>query len=397
MRRKIAIAAVVVACLSLEGFAETRPIPRPIDPPAPGRVVTTNEQLMSEDAPQQRHRASALAGSCTNMPAPCNQNISGSLEVGDCVSTTDGTFYDVYTFAGTAGQVVTATLRPQTSTYKSPVLFIAPPSSDASSTPLVYGGTAGTVTYQLGTTGSWHYLAGTTDLFSHGAYILSTECENDTLPATEQACIDQNLLCNQTLEWSLSNQSCTFANGPQRLFAPIDVWGVVGDVLRIDMVADFPPNIGVYRNGSLVSPVAAITTTTASITFVVPSTGWYLIAATSQVDRQVGRFSLKMTCTASGCLWPLITQQPSGTSVPYNGRATLTVAADAVSAVRYDWYESDGGLPSLVATTTDNHFVTPPLTSPKTYFVEVTNACGSAMSNAALVTVESGRRRAVRH
>jgi hypothetical protein len=339
------------------------------------------------------------SGSCTLQNAPCNTDTYGALEVGDCTNQSNGTYFDGYTFTGTAGDFVTATVRRRDSSYTNPLLYVKPPLQDASHTPIVWGNIASTLNYRLGTSGQWSYYVGTTDLFSHGSYILSTFCDQDSTPSVGQSCIYQDVLCGQTFGWNLTSQSCTFQGG-QRLYQPIRIYGVAGDVLNIEMdSSDFRPLFGIYSDdGVLLASSQTVSASRQTMLFVVPSTGFYHVDATSQADQQVGAFAVHIDCSLSGCLWPLITQQPQGTSVPYGASALLSVQADAISPVTFELWEAPRiGLPFPVSSGSSPLFTTPPLTETTGFYVKAQNACGYDTSQTVTVVVRPPRRHAARH
>lgn len=99
---------------------------------------------------------------------------------------------------------------------------------------------------------------------------------------------------------------------------------------------------------------------------------------------------------------PSIDEQPQGTTINRGGTVTLIVDATG-DALQFDWY---AGLPGdrsqPVQSGASNSYVTPPLQSTTSYWVAVSNGCGSVESNAAVVEVRGtgrtlGRRRSVRH
>jgi len=88
------------------------------------------------------------------------------------------------------------------------------------------------------------------------------------------------------------------------------------------------------------------------------------------------------------CVAPAITSQPEGTTVTVGGQATLTVVASGSQPFAYQWYEgSSGATADPVAGATSASFTTPPLDATTSYWVRVSNACGTADSVTATVTV----------
>lgn len=87
------------------------------------------------------------------------------------------------------------------------------------------------------------------------------------------------------------------------------------------------------------------------------------------------------------CTAPLITGQPSSSTISSGGSATLSVSATGTGPFTYQWYGgTSGNTTNPVAGGTGATLrVTPSSTS--SYWVRVSNACGSANSNTATVTV----------
>jgi hypothetical protein len=88
--------------------------------------------------------------------------------------------------------------------------------------------------------------------------------------------------------------------------------------------------------------------------------------------------------TATVCVLPLITAQPTSRTINPGQSTTLTVTASG--ATTYQWFQ--GTAPSTttpVGTNSSSLTVTPPATT--NYWVRVTNSCGSVNSTTATVTV----------
>lgn len=92
-------------------------------------------------------------------------------------------------------------------------------------------------------------------------------------------------------------------------------------------------------------------------------------------------------CGCASCPRPEITEQPAGVAVCEGAEAELTVTVFGLAPIAYQWYEGESGDTStpLEGETTDTLQVTPDATTP--YWVRVTNPCGYADSDTALVTV----------
>lgn len=93
---------------------------------------------------------------------------------------------------------------------------------------------------------------------------------------------------------------------------------------------------------------------------------------------------------SSGCAGPAISTQPAGQAIASGATANLTVNAFGAAPLYYQWFEGysgDSSNPILGAQASS--YTTPPLTATTSYWVRVTNACGTADSATAEVTVTS--------
>lgn len=90
------------------------------------------------------------------------------------------------------------------------------------------------------------------------------------------------------------------------------------------------------------------------------------------------------SATATVCVLPPITGQPASRSIAPGQSTTLTVTA--ANAVSYQWYQGTASSTATpVGTNSSSLTVTPAVTT--SYWVRVTNACGSVDSTTATVTV----------
>ena len=90
---------------------------------------------------------------------------------------------------------------------------------------------------------------------------------------------------------------------------------------------------------------------------------------------------------AETCIAPTITAQPIGKTISSGEQATLTVGASGTEPRSYQWYEGAKGDTSKPVGTNSSSFTTPALTVNKSYWVRVSNSCGSVDSEAASITV----------
>lgn len=328
--------------------------------------------------------ASPNAEGCATTPLACNGSARGRLGVGDCTFS-DGTYYDRYTFAGTAGEVVRIDVRPLAQTFTRPLLVLAPPIGDASKTPLIYGGNGTAVLYVLSSTGTWAFAVGTADPFAAGEYFVSLQCSANHSPSQPQSCIEQKLVCNQTAAWYLTQQSCRFADG-SAAYQDFEIYGIAGDTATVtETSSSFRPAFGVLQESTnqYVGNATLIDSATAKQVVTFPATGRYAIVASSYDDQQIGFFSLEVKCAASGCLSPLITSQPpTTTTIAYGAQASLSFGVNGSPPLTFNWIDQVLNYVGSMSTLT-----TTPLFATSRFFATVSNACGSASTQSASVIV----------
>jgi hypothetical protein len=105
------------------------------------------------------------------------------------------------------------------------------------------------------------------------------------------------------------------------------------------------------------------------------------------------------------CIAPAIVEQPQSTTVQSGTKLTLNVAATGTAPLQYQWYEGAKHDTTNPVGAGQAVFVSPAITVPTSYWVRVSNACGSADSDAAIINVQAPpppppaaqRRRAVKH
>jgi hypothetical protein len=95
------------------------------------------------------------------------------------------------------------------------------------------------------------------------------------------------------------------------------------------------------------------------------------------------------TCGGSGCVAPSITNEPDSTTVSAGVSTTLSVSATGTAPLSYQWYLGTSGITAspISGATSNSLTVTPGVTS--SYWVRVSNACGSDNSATATVTVST--------
>lgn len=89
-----------------------------------------------------------------------------------------------------------------------------------------------------------------------------------------------------------------------------------------------------------------------------------------------------------GCTPPAITTEPTDATIDSGGSATLRVAATGTDPLSLQWYRgSSGDTADPIAGASAASYTTPPLTGDASFWVRVSNACGSTDSRTAAVTV----------
>jgi hypothetical protein len=338
------------------------------------------------------------ASGCAITPISCGLTLDGVLAPGDCVSSANGAFEDFYEFDGVAGQIADLRVYPIDATMTNPIAFLIPPKGDASDTPVAIGGRGVWTAYVLASTGKWSVVVSSTDLFAGGRYKVELGCAPDDDPSLPQSCIVQELVCSQTIAWSLSSQSCRFTNTPNRLFAPYEFYAVVGDVLTFRQTSSaFTPLFGIYddRNNLLAS--SQLSGRDAVFSYSAPTNGFYHVNATSTVDLAVGGYSVRMDCSSgtSGCIPPVITSDPLDQQVGLGQGARVSVGASGIGALKYSWYDVTAGLPTQLLEFGPSVALNS-INKPIALQARVDTPCGFALSRIAKITPIT-RGRAVRH
>ena len=120
----------------------------------------------------------------------------------------------------------------------------------------------------------------------------------------------------------------------------------------------------------------------------VSADGTTVIAGGSYDDSKAGAAWVFVT---PGCTPPAITAQPQGQTIQSGQTATLSMTATGTTALTYQWYQGDAGDISAPVGGDASTFTTPPLLATTSFWVRVSNACGTADSATAMVTVGPAR------
>jgi uncharacterized protein YjiK len=96
------------------------------------------------------------------------------------------------------------------------------------------------------------------------------------------------------------------------------------------------------------------------------------------------------TITNDDIISPMITTQPTGTTIASGYTATLSLVATGTPTPTIQWYQGSTGTTTTPVGTNSSTFTTPALTTTTDYWARVTNGGGSVDSNTATVTVTTG-------
>lgn len=126
--------------------------------------------------------------------------------------------------------------------------------------------------------------------------------------------------------------------------------------------------------------------TTAVHERIVSATGAYGHTANTAANTQwvglVTTFKSLDGCTDA----PTISGQPLSSTINAGGTATLSVTATG-GGLTYQWYKGSSGVTTTPVGTNSNTFTTPVLSATSSYWVRVSNACGTTSSSTATVKV----------
>jgi len=115
-----------------------------------------------------------------------------------------------------------------------------------------------------------------------------------------------------------------------------------------------------------------------------PSTTNALMSSTVSGGATLKSWDIEAVATVYGnglpCQGVAITNSTNSGTVTSGNTKTLTVSVSGTSPFTYQWYEGTQGTTANPVGTNSSSFTTPPITQPRSYWVKVTNACGSAES-----------------
>jgi hypothetical protein len=91
----------------------------------------------------------------------------------------------------------------------------------------------------------------------------------------------------------------------------------------------------------------------------------------------------------AACISPSISAQPASQSISSGGSAMLSVTASGTAPLTYQWYRGATGNTSQPVGTNSSSYNTGALAATTSYWVRVTNSCGTVSSTTAVITVEA--------
>jgi hypothetical protein len=338
------------------------------------------------------------AAGCVASTLLCNSTQTGELTAGDCTFS-DGTRYDVWQFAGSAGQFVTVRLHVVSLSFTSPLLWIFPPSTDASETPQVGFGTSDlAVRYKLSSTGTWSIVVNTYDLIAGGQYQISLSCTSDPYPSYPQNCVPQPLSCGQGASWALTATSCRAGGTSNGVYADYELGRFQrGDTITLSAHSRaFDVGLGVY-DGDSADPLAfnwgqAFPNVDAHLTYVIPRDGNYFASIFGPDSKAAGDFAITEVCALT-CTAPAFTIVPQPITLDYNSQVTMFVRLTGTGPFTYRWYDTADPFATLYA---GSDYTVAHVTKTTRYAVDVSSACG-ALHTEVTISVRPPRHRSVHH
>ncbi|MCD4749275.1 MAG: cellulase family glycosylhydrolase [Thermoanaerobaculales bacterium] len=108
------------------------------------------------------------------------------------------------------------------------------------------------------------------------------------------------------------------------------------------------------------------------------------------IQNKWSRNTIRPSTFVGSCDAPAILGQPQSQTANAGESVTLAVTATGTAPLQYQWYQGSSGDDSQpLSGTQGSTFTTPALVQTTSYWVEVTNTCGSAQSDTATVTITS--------
>jgi hypothetical protein len=261
-----------------------------------------------------------LDHTCTHTTAlTCDTNHNAALSTADCLFD-DGTYYDVYTFQGSAGQSIRVDM---TSTDLDTYLLLRDPSGATVAEDDDGGeGTNSRLFFTLTATGTWTILANNYDSGDTGNYNIAIACGTGGQQPT-CSIAPGTISCGATRTGALATNDCPLGDGSY--YDEYRFAGTAGQSITINM------NSTVFDTYViLVDPTGNVVdsnddgpdNTDSRLTYTLPTTGQWRILANSYSANTTGAYSLSLTCAT---VTPTTCVSSTSTLCLQNGRFAVTI------------------------------------------------------------------------
>ncbi len=118
------------------------------------------------------------------------------------------------------------------------------------------------------------------------------------------------------------------------------------------------------------------------------ATHYFRVRALGDCDDASPSSATAQTLIGAACTPAAISVQPADKSIQSGQTASLSVTAAGTGSLSYQWYQGASGTTGgSIGGATSSNYTTPALTATTTYWVRVSNSCGSADSRTTTVTV----------
>lgn len=149
----------------------------------PGIAAAQSQPATKHDS-EQLLAAIKTAATCPSTPVSCGQTVNGNLTAGGCKLPNSNTLVNNFTFTGTIGESVGATL---SSSAFTPVLELANPEGDVTNSSNAQAPGEIQINTALNMAGTWTWMVTNTDPSASGAYTFNFTCGT-----TPPKCIPNN-------------------------------------------------------------------------------------------------------------------------------------------------------------------------------------------------------------
>ena len=276
----------------------------PVDQTSRDAIQQSPKSGSKETAAMREQSSQQLA--CVTGNINIGQTLNGVLDSSDCILG-DGSYYDRYTFSGTAGQQVVIFMA--SSSFDTYLQFYAPGGAFITSDDDGGGGTNSRIPsasgfYTLPSTGTYTIYANALYPGATGSYSLSLTGQS----SGGGTCPPLILNGGQSFNASLATTDCFFNSG-DRNGAYVDVYGfngTAGQQVAISMSAVFdtylyllgPGNTTVASNDDIAPGSNTNSRIPVTGFFTLPTTGQYVIYATSFSPSVTGSYSFSLSFAA---------------------------------------------------------------------------------------------------